>query len=108
MDESKKFYDIVMKPEYGNEYKEAWLMVKHHPYIVKIPITPIKLFDAFRKLAYDKILYRLKEKTSPEKTSPMKKRGRPLKYHYKDKQEASHFYYEAFKAKIARLAKACA
>ena len=94
MDDQKKLYDVLVKPEY-TEYKYVWIMVKHQPYLVKIPTS---YFNTFRKLAYDKILYRLKEKSSPAN------KGRPLKYHYTNKIEASKCYYQAFKEKIARLA----
>ena len=95
MEEQKKFYEVLAKPEL-TEYKDAWIMVKHQPYLVKIPISD---FDTFRKLAYDKILYRLREKSSTAK------KGRPLKYHYSNKIEANKCYYQAFKEKIARLAR---
>ena len=89
MEEQKKFYDLMVNPKV-NEYKDTWIMVKHQPYLVKIPTSD---FVAFRKLAYDKISYRLREKSTSAK------KGRPLKYHYSNKCEANKCYYKAFKEK---------
>ena len=99
MEQVKKFYDILVKAQY-TVYNDVWLMIKHKPYLIKMPVTTNKSYDDFRRLAYAKIVYHL-EHTSPTKV----KQGLPRKYNYIDKSESNHLYYEAFKAK---LAKACA
>jgi hypothetical protein len=86
MEQYKKFCDILMKPEY-TEYKDAWIMIRHEPYVIKMPVTTNKTYDDFPRLAYAKIIYHL-EHTSPTKV----KQGRPRKYNYKDKSEANHLY----------------
>lgn len=98
---SKKFLDILVKPAY-KQYAEVWMLIRHQPYLIKIPVTPDKSNSELRKLANAKILYRL------EHPSPVKQ-GRPLKYHYENKREANRLYQEAFQAKKLRLAvKPCA
>ena len=95
MEQTKKFYDIIVKPEY-KEYNDVWIMVKRQPYLVRLPVID-KTY--LRELAIGKIHYRL------ENPSP-KKRGAKRKYQYKDKYEANRLYQKAFKAK--NLVKACA
>ena len=96
MEVSKIFLDIIMKPQY-TPLKEICMMVRGLPYLIRIPNIdkPINVLGELNT----KIRYKL-DHPSPQK------RGRPSKYHYKDLQEANHFYYEAFKAK--RLAKSSA
>ena len=57
------------------------MLIRHQPYLIKIPVTPDKSYSDLRKLANAKILYRL------EHPSPVKQ-GRPRKYQYEnnDKQ----------------------
>ena len=97
MEQSKKFYDILVKPEY-KEYNEVWMMIRHQPYLVRVPVID-KPYNELRELATNKIRYRL-EHPSPQK------RGAKRKYQYKDKYEANRLYQKAFKAK--NLIKACA
>ena len=98
MEQSRKFYDILVKPEY-KEYKDVWMMIRHQPYLVQFPITTDKPYNELRELATNKIHYRL-EHPSPHR------RGAKRKYQYKDIYEANKLYQKAFKAK--NLVKACA
>src|SRR5271157_4588168 len=97
MELSKKFYDILVKPEY-KEYNEVCMIIRRQPYLGRMPVTD-KPYIELRELATAKIHYRL-EHPSPQK------RGAKRKYQYKDKYEANRIYQEIWKAK--QLAKACA
>ena len=78
------------------------MLVRHQPYLIRMPVTADKTYSDLRKLANTKILYHL------DHQSPVKQ-GHPLKYHSKDKREANRIYQEAFQAKKLRLtAKPCA
>lgn len=57
MEQSKKFYDILVKSEY-KDYYDVWIMVRHQPYLVRIPVTD-KPYNELRELATNKIRYRL-------------------------------------------------
>ena len=54
----KRFYDILVKAQY-TVYKDVWLMIKHQPYLIKMPVSTNKSYDYFRRLAYAKIIYHL-------------------------------------------------
>ena len=88
MENFKRFYNILTKPIYSS-YKEAWMLVKHQPYLVQIPITTEESYKNLRQRANAKILYYL------NRQNPSPTRGRPRKYQYKTQSEANHFWYEA-------------
>ena len=86
MEQSKKLYDILVKPIY-TIYNDVWVMVRKQPYLVRIPVTEKK---NIRELAFNKIRYHL-EHPSPQK------RGPKPKYQYKNKQEANKIYNKVWK-----------
>ena len=64
MEYSKKFDNILVKPEY-KEYKDVWMMIRHQPYLVQFPIID-KPYNELREFANNKIHYRL-EHPSPQR-----------------------------------------
>jgi hypothetical protein len=99
MDLNKKFYDIIVKPEY-KDYKYICIKIRGYPYLVRMPENTGKAYKELRELATQKIHYRL------EHTSPPQKRGAKRKYEYKDKYEANRIYQQTWKSK--HLVKVCA
>ena len=65
MDVSRKFLDIIMKPQY-TPLKEICMMVRGLPYLIRIPNID-KPLNILRELANTKIRYKL-DHPSPRKT----------------------------------------
>lgn len=100
MEESKRFYEVIWKPEYS-QYEDVWITVKGNDYLIKVPIVVGKTMNYMLKFASIKISYRLKHQNS------LVKQGRPRKYQYTTEQEQKHFSNETYMMK-KRLLKASA
>ena len=69
MEDFKIFYNILTKPIYSS-YKEAWMLVKHQPYIVQIPITTYKTYASLDTIGkFEDTLYFESKKSKSYKRS---------------------------------------